>query len=367
MTKKKVLVLKQRIPPKLKAMMDEEPIFTIAGPTQIGRTSTKGEWFVPGRRDAPKEFSQMDAVIKVIGEKGVSRVHAGIVPDDEGGFYITDMNSANWTKVNGRNINPTHRDSTRVRLGVGDEIDCGELLLYVDAIKDADTNHHAFFVGNAGYNLGGVKNDLESLEAALEKRGFKDNIKKLYNGEATRRNVRAYLDQVAYLTDPDSHFIFFYSGHGTKEGLALAIGEDCSPRSLFLKPRDFYSRLSNVRGKKAVILDCCHAGVFASQEIMPEVPPDTLVIAATDENGGAYETRFYDDNGQKQRMGKLTKFIVEYFSTHRGELNLADLRDALEEKMVHVGKFGDIRYQQPVVGGNGSFTIMVANTDSSRF
>ena len=363
MAKKKILVLKQRIPPKMENLMVGEPVFTIAGPTQIGRTSTKGKWFVPGRRDAPEEFSQMDAVIKVIGENGVSRVHAGIVPDDKGGFYIMDMNSANWTKVNGRNINPTHRNSRRVRLEVGDEIDCGRLVLYVDAIKDADTNQHALFVGNAGYNLRGIKNDLENLATALDKRGFKDNIKKLYNGEATKRNVRAYLDQVAYLTDPDSHFIFFYSGHGTKEGLALSIGEDCSP-GRFLCPDDFYSRLSNVRGKKAVILDCCHAGVFINDEIMSKVPPDTLVIAATDENGGAYETRFYDTDGQKQRMGKLTKFIVEYFSQHREGLNLADMKIALMDKMAHVGKFGDIRYQQPVVGGDGSFTIMVAHTDS---
>ena len=52
---------------------------------------------------------------------GVSRLHAKLVPTPEGAWTVTDLDSANGTQVNGRDVAP----GDPVRLGPGDHIHLG--------------------------------------------------------------------------------------------------------------------------------------------------------------------------------------------------------------------------------------------------
>lgn len=69
------------------------------------------DWFVIGRGRGA------DAVLA---EPTISRAHAAIGFEQEGGFYVQDLGSTNGTLVNGER----HK---RVTLGDGDEIQMGKL------------------------------------------------------------------------------------------------------------------------------------------------------------------------------------------------------------------------------------------------
>lgn len=212
------------------------------------------------------------------------------------------------------------------------------------------TNNYALIAGHDGGTLCAVKNDLNAIELELVKRGFA-NIRKLYNeDEATKDDFFEHMETISRLTDEDSRFIFHYSGHGSEKGLYL-------PRTIagsfktaeYLSPAELYGSLGKLKGKKAVFLDCCHAGIFINTGI--DVPPHTLVIAATGGDKKAYSKRTKKVGGY---MGVLTSAIVGYFRANQGEINLAEMRSYLNRRLP--GEYLD-HFQEPEVWGTASFTL----------
>jgi len=340
---KKIIILKQDKP--------TEQIYAISGPTQIGRTD-KNDWAIQ-ERDMPQQFNQLEAVITVLNSSHISRNHAGIYNDENGNFYLIDLNSKNGTFLNGQNINPNRSKPKPHKLTKDDKIlISADLELKVTGFKDTDYNNYALMVGCDGGNLKGVKEDLTQISQQLIKRGYAGNITQLYNGNATKENIIKQLEKLTYLTTPDSHFIFHYSGHGNKSGLNV--------KESVLTPIEFYQRLSNIRGKKAVILDSCHAGVFINDSMRSWIPDGTLVLAGSSEKGLAYEKpNNLLANGK--HMGSFSAALVEYLISNREKLNLKVFEDKIE------AIFGKdqfkLHYQQPRITGS-SFTVMVANSIS---
>lgn len=327
----KVLILEQKTP--------ENQLFMIAGPAHIGRCKVM-DWAVK-ERPMPEEFGRLELLIVVDDDIDISRNHAGILPDSEG-FNIVDLNSLNGTYVNRERINAP------VRISVGDEITIGNLVMYAKEIKDSELNHHALLVGNEGGNLRGITRDLDEIARSLDKRGFHGNITRLYNQMATTKNIGNYLRQVSYLTTSDSHFFFYFSGHGNDEGISLADG--C------LKPIDLYDLLRLARGKRAMVLDCCHAGVFLDEEAKTIMPPNTLVLAASSKHGKAFEGPEFRIAGGNY-MGDFSAALVQYLKENRQSLDLSDFQSALNHRF----KDHFTIYQSPSVYGE-SFTMRVAHT-----
>ncbi len=333
---KNVLVLKQEKP--------YEQIYHIAGPTHLGRSSSL-EWRIADR-EMPDEFKDLEVLIHIVGTDTVSRNHAGILPSEDGSFYLIDLNSSNGTFLNNKRVHG------RERLNVGDMVSIASTLdLIVMGIIPSDQNHHALFVGHEGGNLQGVRQDLYQLGKRLEERGFAGNIKELFNEDANRKNVLEYLEQVAHLTTPESHFIFYYSGHGNHDGVQLGIDK--------ISPNDLYSRLRNIRGKKAIILDNCRAGVFINYENKEKMPPNTLVLAGSSETKPAYEGPDFTIAGGEY-MGKFTAALIKYLDENRGRLNLKDFKEKLNQNLS--GSLISIYHKQEADVVGIDYTMLTAHS-----
>jgi len=187
------------------------------------------------------------------------------------------------------------------------------------------------------------------LKKELERRGFEGNIRQLYNGDATRSNLLSYLDSVAENATRYSHFIFHYSGHGSRSGLCLGIMGLGT-----VTPENFYAALAKIKGKKAVILDCCHAGVFINENNKKHMPDNTLVLAASSEQGKAYEPQDWAVAGGKH-MGRFTSALVRYLDNHTHRLNLRDFEREIQREFPP-GFFG-YYCQEPQVTGD-AFTML---------
>lgn len=341
MDKKQIMILKQEKPVSQR--------YFIAGPTQIGRAHDLN-WAVEGRK-IPPQFQQLEAVISIEGAEFTSRNHAGIYRDDDGKFYLVDLNSLNHTFVNGEDIGSDSGNPVPRALALDDTISISrDLELRVVGFKNLNHNNHCFMVG--GENLLGVKKNLDELEAQLIKRGFEGNVVKLYRRDATRERILEQLEEAAYLTTPDSHFIFYYSGHGDKKGLAL-------DNSNTISPKELYSKLDNIRGKKAIILDCCHAGVFLSRKNKNRVPPNCLILTASSESGKAYYGLSNDTIAGGAYMGRFSAALVEYLDQNKRRLDLRDFKQKLDD--VFRDNEISIHYQDPKIMG-GPFTVMTAHS-----
>jgi hypothetical protein len=341
MTRRPTLTLKQ-----------EDPLqrFVIAGPAQLGRADDIN-WHAT-ERQIPSIFSELEVAIEVKGAATISRNHAAIYPgntDSDTGFLLSDLNSMNGTFLNGENTNPERRKHDPRRLAEGDRVRFAhDLELVVEQIGARGADNYALLVAHDGGNLRGVMNDLNLLEEKLVRRGFAGNIFRLHNGDAATENIMRRLEQIAYHTTPDSHMIFHYSGHADKTGLNLNTKQ--------LSPAELYQKLANIRGKKAVILDCCHAGTFIDEQNAARIPPQTLVLAASRSDGKAYEGKTLLAGGEY--MGRFTAALVKYLDSRKEGLNLKDFAEALREQF-GAGAPIAIKYQEPRIVG-ASFTILPA-------
>ena len=297
--------------------------YVITGATHIGRS--RGLYWQIKERPIPEEFYGLQMMIVVENSLNISRNHAGIVSYEDG-YAVLDLNSMNGTFLNGSRVG-----TQKAALKEGDTVRfADDLELKTVGELHGTNNHYALLVGHDGGNLRGIIEDLEQMGAQLSKRGFGGNVEKLANERATKKNILGSMEKLAYLTAPETHFIFHYSGHGGSDGLSL--GRET------LSPAEIYEAVGNIRGKRAMIFDCCHAGVFLDDENKPKVPHGSLVLAASSRKGIAREGPDFRIAGGNY-MGRFTSALVRYIDETRGPLNLRNFKDALE---LEFGKSGDV-------------------------
>jgi len=108
-------------------------------------------------------------------------------------------------------------------------------------------------------------NDIELIEGLLIRRGYKCRIIK--PKELNQYNVLNSLEQLAQDAAEVQlpRTIVYYVGHGhddlDRDGIALTMGNDNSERA-GLTPKEFYKVAGKIIGKKALIFDSCHSGIF---------------------------------------------------------------------------------------------------------
>ncbi len=295
-----------------------------------------------------------------IGNRKVSGNHCAIIREGDQ-FYVIDLGSTNGTYVNKQKL----RSKAKVPLVAGMSVQFHPDLAYRVQIEDSPTNSHALLVGHPGddirffgrsMRLRGIETDLNYLTEALVQSGFRGNITRLFDEQATKANTLSALERIAEETHRDRrlvipHTIFTYSGHGMR-GLSLNDSR--------LTPEELYERIERIKGKKAVILDTCEAGYFLEGDI----PLNTLVIAATRSEKPAYEVRVREetagiiqatDDGDTY-MGVLMKELINYFRLNQEDFNLAGFKHYIDEnrdRFAHKYKF-----QSPIVAGP-TFTMIV--------
>ncbi len=193
--------------------------------------------------------------------------------------------------------------------------------------------NYALLVGNQS-NLQGVHNDVSAMNRTLEsRRGFRRNIETLLDGQTDYNSVVERLQAIERLATPESLTVFYFSGHGHRQGDLDLNGKIKMP------PLELYERLEWIRGRKAVIIDACHSGHFAEESI---IPPETVVIASTRDDDLAYE----GDVGLGKKMGYLTRALTQIINSSQQRLNLKLLQEQLgtDVKLVQKG-------QEPQIAG----------------
>ncbi len=319
--------------------------FVLQGPTQIGRhpPEQKGLWAVP-ERQKPGIFADLEAYIQIMGDISVSRNHCGIKPPTEEGekFSIFDLNSKYGTRVNGLNINPDPTEyPPLVPLHQGDIIQVGHSSFIVDRLEHP--LDYAILVGRGQDHAGALENDLVAIEHELSKRGYTTRVLKWE--EATKQNVKDAIRELLYFIVPDSHVFLYFTGHGGPNGFMLG--------GQVLNPGELYHLLSTLRGKKAVVIDACNAGLFVNEHNRAKIPENVLVLAASGENKEAAETVLLTGaNGAGHGyMARFSKALADYLRESSGSFDLRDF-------YAHIRQSGmpNLILQEPVMCG-GSYTV----------
>jgi uncharacterized caspase-like protein len=137
---------------------------------------------------------------------------------------------------------------------------------------------HALVIGVAGYAHatplpGTVLNDAQNLQALLTEPAVcaypRDQVTLLLDAEASGRNIRAALGDLATKTNSDDTAIVFFSGHGAHvpdngHSQEYILPWDCDLRDLdgsAISGDEMTELLNKVRaGRLLVLFDACHSG-----------------------------------------------------------------------------------------------------------
>ncbi len=309
--------------------------FVLSGPTQIGRYSEshKRDWAV-AEREKPEIFKDLEAII-TIDDRFVSRNHAAIYKEDNR-FYLLDLNSMNGSEVNGGEINTSHEltDGDIISFPAGNNFKVGFSV----------SDDFALIVSAGEDHPGAMENSLSALAREVRCRGY---IPYSLKGiEATKQAVRDKIDEIKHLSVPESHILLYFHGHGGSNGIHLG--------GQILNPRELYQKIKQVRGKKAVIIDCCKAGVFVDENNREKIPEGTLVLAASSPERIAGETLMSGG----EYIPRFSNALVQYLQSHRGEFNLKDFYNAVQNLTLG----GNVALQEPLMAGE-SYTVPVERTE----
>lgn len=302
----------------------------------------------------PPELSDLERAVIINGlsperQTQVSRNHCVVYRDAAGAFYLVDVGSTNGTRIGTARLKPSEPHALRYQ----DQFHLGEAIGFqVADILDVQAPNYALLVG--GKYLPGVENGIALMSQELSSRGFEGNISTLLDDDATPQNIVAHLHGLRTKLTADSHFIFYYHGHGfrfQKTPNEPAEGALCLANG-YVTPKGLYTSLRELPGKKAVILDCCFAGLFREYN---DIPPHTYVAAGSQEDAPGYSARTIFVDGDY--IGTFTKHLLRYFQAHPGEFNLVDVEEELAT--VIPASRRNRHFQEPTFGGTTtSFTIV---------
>ncbi|MBS3068451.1 FHA domain-containing protein [Candidatus Micrarchaeota archaeon] len=266
-------------------------------------------------RELPPVFKKAQIAVLVENDGHISRNHALLVREDEQ-WVLHDLNSLNGTRVNGESL-PRGGERT---LRSGDIIKIAHTPL-VFSPHEGEIENFALLVGNPGFPpLRGIENDIDSMQDVLsDRKNFPGNVSTLSRDKATREAILNMLESFALIATNESSFVFYYAGHGGITGLSVFDGT--------LTPKDLYSRLVNIRGKKLVLLDSCHSSVFLDGR-----SSNTLVISGESPKGHLYEgpvSTMLSDGYYVQ--GYLTRAFIKLLRGNSGRINLKEIAAELEK------------------------------------
>jgi hypothetical protein len=134
---------------------------------------------------------------------------------------------------------------------------------------------HRFAISSADDVLAGkslddpwVRGDTEQLTKLLLNKGY--DVYQLDFGQVTPRALEQLLGRLAYVSNEDTHLFFAYSGEGDSRGLRTrtlrsANGGLVVPPGVTVEPKLLFSQLARIRGRKALLINSCEAGIFAEE------------------------------------------------------------------------------------------------------
>lgn len=199
-------------------------------------------------------------------------------PDSKGGF-IANVFASKFSKESSFSPNKTAEE-----IGVGKQkyaaTKVNSKIFFEPSIASsgrsvAKTPGNALIIGNDDYDeskkmgsYGPVCRKLEScvgdankIEEALKRKGKKDgfNIKKLTNLSGNK--IKEAIEAAKESLKPESSFLFYFSGHGTFQGLIGVDGDPVFPDDI----SDIVKKAITINSDLVILIDACHSGVIVDR------------------------------------------------------------------------------------------------------
>ncbi len=100
--------------------------------------------------------------------------------------------------------------------------------------------------------------DISLIKEVLEERGYVSTI--LDSDNADPDSILEEIAAFARNSHHEPETVIYYSGHGDDEGLAIETDDGLR----YVTPEQLFEAVGHISGKKAVILDSCHSGIFVN-------------------------------------------------------------------------------------------------------
>lgn len=301
----------------------------IIGSTHLG-SSDGTRWLAA--KPAPLEVRLLEYAVVLKEDPHIAPHHCAIIPAPHchyNKYMVLDLEGN--THIN---FVPLEAYESRV-LHKGNVINLGkDYVLIVKEYKET-ANQRALLIGHSGGNLQGAHYDVHALASRLNERGW--FVQTLI--DQPKKVVWEHLVGLESCLGPTSSLLFYYTGHCFPKGLAF---DRRSAGYEILAPDEIHGALRKLPGKKALVLDCCHAGAF----MLSKMPLDMLVVAASVLGERAYETKS-DSLGRP--AGLLSKALIKYLQAHPERVDLSTLEHYLRTTMPR-DRFG-IHKQFPAIAG----------------
>ncbi len=192
-----------------------------------------------------------------------------------------------------------------------------------------------------------METSVSALQREVRRRGYIPYV--LMGNEATKQAVKDKIDEIKPLSVPESHVFFYFHSHGSSHGIKLG--------HQYLNPRELYQKINPVRGRKAVVIDCCRAGIFVDESNKEKIPEGTLVLTASSPERKAGETLLACGERRGEYMPRFSKALVEYLQAHPQEFDLKKFYSDAR------GTFGtNLILQEPLMAG-GSYLVPKERTE----
>lgn len=212
----------------------------------------------------------------------------------------------------------------------------------------------ALLVGVSYYSFGGnnleeCKKDLAAVKEGLIS-GLNVNSEDIFivgeNGYAFREDIKTSVEEILHTTCEDDIFIFYFSGHGGKNKLALS--------NELITFNDLENLLNTISAKrKIIIIDSCHSGSFYPKDMSKGEFKNSIesfigkgyaVLASCPEN----ETSTFN---YERGISLYTSFLCDALSLNflikKGRKSLEDINDAIFHIANLSSKKGR-KFQQPI-------------------
>lgn len=113
-----------------------------------------------------------------------------------------------------------------------------------------------------------VKGDVSQLTKLLLSKGY--DVYRMDYGQVTPRAMKKLLKRIAFVAKDETKLFVAYSGEGDSTGwrtraMSIRQNEHIIPPGVTVTPPDLFGALATVRGRKAVLINACEAGVFAEE------------------------------------------------------------------------------------------------------
>ncbi|MEA3378181.1 MAG: caspase family protein [Nanoarchaeota archaeon] len=181
-----------------------------------------------------------------------------------------------------------------------------------ETIINVNKNKKALLIGNKSKDkdlLIETIDDVHAIRGMLKYKGFgEENIQELIDKNSSPENILSTLEEMVRQSSNKDTTIFYYTGHGLNGALDTYLNP--------LETNEFYKIFNKIKGKKAIIIDCCYAESFCR-----DLDKQTIFLGSSQKDSEANYT-----NGEIC-ISSFTKILASFLNQFN-KVNLLYLEES---------------------------------------